>query len=163
MAGFDHEKLAVYVWRSVRAGGDTKTKKSRRTLEVSDEVATALRQHHRKQAAKWLRAGEPWQDHGLVFCTRNGNPLAAGNVRRAFRSITNAAGIGEDWTPRELRHTFVSIMSDNDVPIEKIADLVAHRTTVVTQSVYRHQLRPVIETAAAMSAILARKGKAALE
>jgi len=36
-------------------------------------------------------------------------------------------------------------MSDNDVPIEKIADLVGHRTTIVTQTVYRHQLRPVIE------------------
>ena len=164
MAGFDHEKLAVYVWRSVRAGGDTKTKKSRRTLEVPDEVVRALRRHHRKQAAKRLRAGETWQDHDLVFCTRNGKPLAAGNVRRAFRSITKAAGIGEDWTPRERRHTFVSIMSDNDVPIEKIADLVGHRTTIVTQTVYRHQLRPVIETGAtAMNTILARKDKTASE
>ena len=49
---------------------------------------------------------------------------------------------------RELRHTFVSILSDNDVPIEKITDLVGHRTTIVTQTVYRHQLRPVIETGA---------------
>jgi integrase len=137
-AGFDHDKLAVYVWRSVRAGGDTKTKKSRRTLEVPDEVARALRQHHKQQATKRLRAGETWQDQDLVFCTRNGKPLAAGNIRRAFRSITTKAGVGEDWTPRELRHTFVSIMSDNDVPIEKIADLVGHRTTIVTQTVYRY-------------------------
>ena len=157
-AGFDHDKFAVYVWRSVRAGGDTKTQKSRRTLEVPDEVARALRQHHAKQAAKRLKAGERWQDQDLVFCTRNGKPLAAGNVRRAFRSITKAAGIGEDWTPRELRHTFVSILSDNDVPIEKIADLVGHRTTIVTQTVYRHQLRPVIETGAtAMNEILNRQ------
>ena len=71
------------------------------------------------------------------------------------------AGVGEDWTPRELRHTFVSIMSDNDVPIEKIADLVGHRTTTVTQTVYRHQLRPVIETGAtAMNTILNRQDKA---
>ena len=160
-AGFDHEKLAVYVWRSVRAGNDTKTQKSRRTLEVPDEVARALRQHHTKQAARRLRAGESWQDHDLVFCTRNGKPLAAGNIRRAFRTITTAAGVGEDWTPRELRHTFVSIMSDNDVPIEKIADLVGHRTTIVTQTVYRHQLRPVIETGAtAMNTILNRQSKA---
>jgi len=157
-AGFDHDKFAVYVWRSVRAGGDTKTQKSRRTLEIPDEVARALRQHHANQAAKRLKAGEWWQDQDLVFCTRNGKPLAAGNVRRAFRSITTAAGVGEDWTPRELRHTFVSILSDNDVPIEKIADLVGHRTTIVTQTVYRHQLRPVLETGAtAMNSILNRQ------
>jgi delta 1-pyrroline-5-carboxylate dehydrogenase len=51
-------------------------------------------------------------------------------------------------------------MSDNDVPIEKIADLVGHRTTIVAQIVYRHQLRPVMETGAtAMNAILNRQGK----
>jgi len=33
-AGFDHEQLAVFVWRADRAGGDTKTPKSRRTLAV---------------------------------------------------------------------------------------------------------------------------------
>jgi integrase len=85
-----------------------------------------------------------WQDHGLVFCTRTGTELAAGNVRRSFKAITKAAGIGDDWTPRETRHTFVSIMSDNDVPIETIADLVGHKGTSVTERVYRHQLKPVI-------------------
>ena len=44
---------------------------------------------------------------------------------------------------------------------EKIADLVGHRTTIVTQTVYRHQLRPVIETGAtAMNTILNRQRKA---
>lgn len=46
--------------------------------------------------------------------------------------------------PRELRHSFVSIMSDNGVPIETIADLVGHASTAVTETVYRHQLKPVI-------------------
>ncbi len=51
-------------------------------------------------------------------------------------------------------------MSDNDVPIEKIADLVGHRTTIVTQTVYRHQLRPVIETGAtAMNTILTARAR----
>ena len=146
-AGFDHQRFAVYVWRSVREGGDTKTEKSRRTLEIPDQAAEALRQHHAKQAAKRLKAGDRWQGD-LVFCARTGTELAAGNVRRSFRAITKAAGIGENWTPRELRHSFVSILSDNGVGIEAIADLVGHKTTVVTQKVYRHQLRPVITTGA---------------
>ena len=41
---------------------------------------------------------------------------------------TKAAGIGGDWTPRELRHSFVSILSDNGVTIETIADLVGYKT-----------------------------------
>ena len=141
-AGFDHDRFAVYVWRSVRAHGDTKTERSRRTLEVPEEVATALRALHTRQAAQRLKAGEDWQVRNLVFCTRTGTALDAGNVRRSFRAITKAARLGEDWTPREMRHTFVSIMSDHDVPIETIADLVGHASTAVTEKVYRHQLRP---------------------
>jgi site-specific recombinase XerD len=68
----------------------------------------------------------------LVFNLSVGIPLDAANVRRSFRRIIKAAGIGENRTPRELRHSFVSIMSDNGVTIEQIADLVGHRTTIVT-------------------------------
>ncbi|MEU4548253.1 tyrosine-type recombinase/integrase [Nonomuraea dietziae] len=143
-AGFKHERFAIYVWRAERVGGDTKTRKSRRTLEISKLAAEALRQHHTRQAAVRLKAGDAWQEHGLVFCTSVGTPMDAHNVRRSFRSITRQAKVGEDWTPRELRHSFVSIMSANDVPLETIADLVGHAGTRVTEAVYRKQLKPVI-------------------
>ena len=156
--GFTHEKYAVYVWRSVREDGDTKTEKSRRTLEIPNDVAKALKEHHAVQARQRLQAGEAWQDNDLVFATSVGTALDAANVRRSFRRITKAAGLGETWTPRELRHSFVSIMSDNGVTIEQIADLVGHRTTIVTQKVYRHQLKPVISTGAtAMNTIFGNK------
>ncbi|MGP3937542.1 site-specific integrase [Nonomuraea sp. KM88] len=143
-AGFKHKRFAIYVWRADRVGGDTKTRKSRRTLELPRLAAEALRHHHARQAAQKLKVGGLWQDHNLVFCTSVGTPLDAANVRRAFRQITKNAGIGTDWTPRELRHSFVSIMSDQGVPIETIADLVGHAGTSVTEAVYRHQLKPVI-------------------
>ncbi|WP_113699207.1 tyrosine-type recombinase/integrase [Nonomuraea lactucae] len=87
-------------------------------------AAHSFKQHHAHQAAHKLKAGEVWQDHNLVFCTSVGTPLDAANVRRAFRKITGDAKIGTNWTSRELRHSFVSIMSDQGVPIESIADLV---------------------------------------
>jgi integrase len=143
-AGFDHDRFAIYVWRSVRANGDTKTEKSRRTLELPTQAAEALHMHHVRQARERLAAGKRWQDHGLVFASQAGTPLDASHVRRAFKAITKKAGLGENWTPRELRHSFVSLMSDNGVPIETIADLVGHASTAVTEEVYRHQLKPVI-------------------
>jgi len=159
--GFNYKKYAVYVWRSVREDGDTKTEKSRRTLEIPEDVARALEEHHAEQAKQRLKAGKAWQDNDMVFCTSVGTPLDAANVRRSFRRITKAAGLGENWTPRELRHSFVSIMSDNGVTIEQIADLVGHKTTVVTQKVYRHQLKPVISTGAtAMNTIFGNKKSA---
>ena len=117
-AGFDHERFAVYVWRSVRADEDTKTETSRRTLELPKHAADALLEHRKRQAAQRLKAGRMWQDHNLVFSTKIGTPLNDANVRRSFKAITKAARIGENWTPRELRHSFVSIMSDNGVDHE---------------------------------------------
>ncbi|MBX6767740.1 MAG: hypothetical protein IRY90_11410 [Actinomadura rubrobrunea] len=46
--------------------------------------------------------------------------------------------------PHELHHTFVSLMSDHGVPVEKFSVLVGHKTTRVTETVYRHQIRPEI-------------------
>lgn len=50
--------------------------------------------------------------------------------------------MGQEWTPRELRHTFVSLHSANDVNLEDIARLVDHSGTSVTERVYPHEIRP---------------------
>jgi len=90
-------------------------------------------------------AGDAWQENNLVFPSRVGTPADAANVRRSFRNVAAAAGLNSaDWTPRELRHSFVSLMSDTGVPIEKIAQVVGHSGTTVTEAVYRKQIRPVI-------------------
>jgi integrase len=138
----------VAVWRSVRAHGDTKTQKSRRTLRLPDRAAAALGEHLTQQADQRLLAGELWQDRDLAFCTSIGTPLDAANVRRAFKKVTKAAGLGENWTPRELRTSFVSLMSDSGVPAEEIARLVGHTSSRTTEVVYRRELRPVIATGA---------------
>ena len=139
---------SVAVWRSVREGGDTKTAKSRRTLALPQAAVQALRDHRKRQAEDRLAAGSLWQDHGLVFASAIGTPLDAANVRREFRQITEAAGLGVGWAPRDLRHTFVSLMSADGVPIEEIARLAGHNRTAITELVYRHELRPVITTGA---------------
>jgi integrase len=96
----------IEVWRSVRAGGDTKTRKSRRSLQLPQRCVDALRLHreHQDQARKDVSGR--WQDNDLVFATSVGTALDAANVRRSFRKVAKAAGLDPaDWTPRELRHS----------------------------------------------------------
>ncbi len=150
---------SVAVWRSVRQGGDTKTAKSRRTLALPQTAIQALREHRRRQAEDRLAAGALWQDHGLVFTSTIGTPLDAANVRREFRRITKAAGLGTGWAPRDLRHTFVSLLSADGVPIEEIARLAGHHQTATTELVYRHELRPVITTGAEVMDRILSHGK----
>ena len=136
------------VWRSVRAHGDTKTEKSRRTLALPRMAVDALRLHRQRQDQDRCIAGERWEDQGLVFATRTGAALDAANVRREFRTACKVAGIGPGWTPRELRHSFVSLMSSTGVPVEEIARLAGHTSTRTTEIVYRRELRPILTTGA---------------
>jgi integrase len=149
---------SVMLWRSVRAGSDTKTQKSRRTLALPTRCVEALRFHDELQAKQRQAAGESWQEHGLVFASSVGTPRDVNNVLRSFRSVVAKTELSaETWTPREMRHSFVSLLSDSGVAIEDIALLVGHKGgSEVTETVYRKQLRPVLlQGAAAMDRIFA--------
>jgi integrase len=137
----------VGVWRSVRKSGDTKTKKSRRTLALPDRCIDALTIQRMNQEYERELAGGRWKDHGLVFASKVGTPLDPAHVRRDFRAaIKGIPGLDPmDWTPREMRHSFVSLLSDNGTTLDEVSQLVGHSSTQVTELVYRFQLRPVLQ------------------
>ena len=39
----------------------------------------------------------------------------------------------------------MGLLSDGRVPIDSISRLVGHRSTMVTETIYRKKLRPVVE------------------
>jgi len=82
-AGWEHKQFAIYVWRSDRATGDTKTPKSRRSLKLPEWCVDALMKHqHRQRAA---RGGTEQTETDLVFATRAGS-----RSRRAMSGATSA-------------------------------------------------------------------------
>lgn len=146
----------VEVWRSVRRRGETKTRASRRTLAVPRQLIAVLLAHRDTQRRRREALGLTWSEDSYVFGTDSGEQRSAFTVRRSFRSLLTAAGFAhpEEWTPRELRHSFVSLLSDHGIPVEVIARVVGHSGTQTTETVYRKQIRPVItEGAEAMDAI----------
>jgi integrase len=68
---------------------------------------------------------------------------------RAFRLVIAKTDLDpKQWTPRELRHSFMSLLSDQGIPLDEIFRLVGHRSTAVTELVYRLQIRPVLQEGA---------------
>jgi integrase len=53
-----------------------------------------------------------------------------------------------EWTPRELRHSFKSLLSDKGTPLDEIVRLAGHSSTAVTELVCRQQIRPVLQSGA---------------
>jgi integrase len=144
---WDHVNLnrgVIHVWRSASKSGDTKTPKSKRPLELPKRAIIALTAAHQARQAKERRAaGEAWYDNDLVFCHENGAPYTSDQLNWRFGKMTRRAGIGR-WHAHEGRHTAVSIMSSNGVPIQDISDTVGHKSTHVTETVYRHVIVPAI-------------------
>ena len=143
---WDHVNLdrgVVQVWRSASKSGDTKTPKSRRSLEFPKRAVAALTVHKVRQAKERREAGEAWHDNDLMFCHENGAPYTSDQLNWRFSKITRRAGIGR-WHAHEGRHTAVSIMSSNGVPIQDISNTVGHKSTHVTETVYRHVIVPEI-------------------
>jgi integrase len=145
----DLDNGTIHVWRSARRGGDTKTPKSRRSLVLPKRAGEALKAHKKRQAAERLAAGQDWHDHNLVFCHADGHPYTRDALNWRFGQVTRRAGIGH-WHAHEGRHTAVSIMSSNGVPIQDITDTVGHKSTHVTETVYRHVIVPAIQGGAAV-------------
>ena len=149
---WDHVDLdqgVIHIWRSARRDGDTKTPGSRRSLILPRRAAEALRAHQKRQAAEQHAAGDAWQQTNLVFCFEDGRPYSRGGLNWRFSQMTKRAGIGH-WHAHEGRHTAVSIMSNNGVPIQNISDTVGHKSTHVTETVYRHVIAPAIRGGAAV-------------
>ncbi len=144
---WDHVDLnrgVVHVWKSASKSGDTKTPKSKRSLVLPKRAITALKDHKALQAREREAAGAAWHETNLVFCHEDGSMYTSDALNWRFSKMTRKAGIGH-WHAHEGRHTAVSIMSTNGVPIQEISDVVGHKSTHVTETVYRHVISPAIQ------------------
>lgn len=142
--GADHDRLAVQVWRSSSRTGDTKTPKSRRTLELPGFAAAAMRRQWKANLALMRDVERTTDPSSYVFTREDGSPYTKYALIYFFKKITRAAGLGDSWHPHEVRHTFVSVLSNNGVKLQDISDAVGHENTRVTESVYRHVIAPEI-------------------
>ncbi len=115
-----------------------KTARGRRRIGLHPLLVAALTRHREEQRLLGL-----YDADGFVFCTQRGTPMTLSNLRRSFRQLCQHAGLGPDWTTYELRHSFVSLVSDQLDDLVKVADLAGHVDTRTTQG-YRHSVRPAL-------------------
>jgi integrase len=144
----DARRGLLVIRRSVQRAGDggrtlitkdPKTRAGTRAVRLDGDLLDVLRRHRARQAEERRRAGPRWcADHGLLFCTRWGTPLLAGNVLRAFRGLLARAGLPTHYRVHDLRHTAVSSLLVAGVPLAEVAQLAGHANPQTTASLYVH-------------------------
>lgn len=138
-SGLDFRRNTVTVDKVIPTKGKrietvTKTQRSRRTLQVPEEIGAKLAAHCETNTAMILRAG------GRVFNTSVGTPLNWSVVSDAWRALMKTLPVPY-VPPYSLRHGFASYLIDEGVPLTRISADLGHSNTHTTAKVYAHKLR----------------------
>ncbi|MGK8466263.1 site-specific integrase [Nocardia cyriacigeorgica] len=116
-----------------------KTKRSRRRVPLSDELARELKALRTRQKEERLRAGDQWKKHDeMVFTTEIGDYFTPQNLFPVVKAAAKRAGLGDNIGPHTLRHSAAVAWLEAGVHIKAVADLLGHSSISITGDIYGH-------------------------
>jgi integrase len=116
---------------------EPKSAKSRRKLRIPCALVEPLRVHRDQQNFERSAAGDRWSDSGLVFVSTVGTPLDPRNVLRILHRLLAQAGL-ERRAFHVSRHTAVSLLVAEGVPLKVIQEVVGHSLLSTTADISGH-------------------------
>jgi len=108
----------------------------RRRINVDPQTVATLKAWKRAQAEERVAIGPAWVDgDGHLFTWQDGRPLQPDYVSKRFQSIQAGKGLPR-LTLHELRHTHITILLRERVPVHVVAKRAGHKDPSVTLNVY---------------------------
>lgn len=138
----DIDGAMVHVTRTLHwANGEPvrdkpKTETSVRDVPIPPVTVAALREHRRMQLEERAAQGALGSE-GLVFVTVTGIPIRGSNLMPPFRAALARLGL-PPVTMHSLRHSAATALIANGYPIAKVAAILGHSSSRVTEMVYSH-------------------------
>ena len=128
--------------------GEPKTKRSRRTVQLTQAAVQALEGHFARQTAQRNLLGELYEHQGLVFATQRGTLVNPSNLRkRSFEPLLEKAGLPAIRF-HDLRHTCATLLLSRNVNPKIVSEMLGHATIAITLDTYSHVLPNMQEGAA---------------
>ena len=141
----DLENAIVSVRRTVtKSGGrlylgEPKTKKSRRTIDLTGASVSALRSHLARQLEEMEILGDRYRDDGLVFTSEVGTLINPTNLRkRSFAQLLQRAKLPKSTRFHDLRHTCATLLFGRNVHPKHVQELLGHSNIAITLDTYSH-------------------------
>lgn len=117
-----------------------------RLIPMNEEVETALLQ--------WMQSREAADGEKGVFTNKFGKRISGRMVEKIVDKYVLAAGLGKtQLSPHKLRHTFATLLHQNDVDLVEIQTLLGHSSISTTQ-IYTHTDRRRLQSAVEKLAFL---------
>lgn len=117
----------------------TKTAASFRTVSLSKRELEILKEFISiNELSKNTR--ETFNDLGFIFVTKNGIPIQNNSFNLAIKKANNRleTPIDKHLTSHIFRHTLVSRLAENNVPLKAIMARVGHSDSRTTNKIYTH-------------------------
>lgn len=144
----------------VTSEGTPKSKRSRRTLPLPDDLVRQLKAARKRQAADRLLLGEAWTDSGYVIVDQAGQPLSPGALSSRWVHAVERAKVTQIRL-HDARHTCATLMHLRNVPIAVIAAWLGHASAAFTLSRYAHSQDPAMAAAAQFSPVVTTRDNSA--
>lgn len=135
----------------------TKSDHGRRRIDLDAKTISILRAHRSQQVVGRLAAGAGYQDHDLVFCHPDGQPLHPEAVSKTFERRVRRSGLPYIRF-HDLRHTHAAhlIAAGQDALV--IAKRLGHASVSFTYDKYGHLMAKADSNAASAVAALVDGG-----
>lgn len=114
-----------------------KTKAGERSILLSEELITLLKQHRQLQRLEPLSLGTEWQGADLVFTSEAGTPMRPRNLLHQFRRMLERANLPR-VTFHSLRHSAGSMMLAEGASLITVSKVLGHSSPIVTAKIYAH-------------------------
>ncbi|MEV6660634.1 tyrosine-type recombinase/integrase [Nocardia fluminea] len=126
---------------------DPKSRRSKRTLPLPPDVASALHRLKLTQKAETLAVGASWSDERLVTVSEDGTPIRPEWFTDEFQRLAKAAGVPVIRL-HDARHTAATILLDSGVSVAAAAKWLGHDPAVLLRR-YAHPYDEAMEAAGA--------------
>jgi integrase len=117
---------------------ESKPKSTRgyRSILLPPFALEALKKHRERQER--MRQGAlKWQENDYVFCTSHGTPIAAANLRTAFKALLVKAEL-PDIRFHDLRHSVATLLLEIGTHPKIVQELLGHENIGMTMDIYSH-------------------------
>ena len=105
-----------------------------RSFKITDEIKKAFNEYMKVRSTVF---SEGQEDEGYVFISVTGKQLATKDINKNLKKYASRANIDKELSSHALRRSCVTKYLNDGVPIAKVAVLVGHSSTNVTQRYYK--------------------------
>lgn len=162
----DFKKNSLRINRALHRGreykavyGDPKTKKSKRTITLTDELREMLLEHREKVRATLIGWGGDLSSSTPVVMHGRGGVVSPNMLTNWAGEFFRKHNFPEGFNFHGLRHTNASYLIAAGVPAKVISERLGHSTIAITLDTYGHLLEGQDEAAAQAFNDLVRSAK----